>query len=122
MKFPKEWSGQRLASRWEGSRAGGTPLRQTPAQVERWSQNPQAFMTIQRVDASKKTHIFVSLGQDDGRSKADGTSAFPFVEHIYSIVICVLKIGEDDEIPLKKFNSQRYFLSFIKIGLLNYHK
>jgi calpain, invertebrate len=91
-KFPEEYDGVRFNSRWEGNTAGGTPYKGTPEQVKNWANNVQYLLKV-----TQKTHVFVSLGQEDGRLNASSEEVFPFAASIHPAVIVALKTK--DEIP-----------------------
>jgi hypothetical protein len=85
-KFPIEYNGYRFTSKWDQKTAGGTPYRNTPEQRERWLTNDQYLLTV-----SQETHIFISLGQEDGRLRASSEEIFPFPSSIHPAVLILLK-------------------------------
>ncbi len=86
VKFPIEYQGLRFRGVWQGASAGGTPYRSTPDQMANWANNFQYFINV-----TKKTHVFISLGQNDGRLQATDREVFPFVSSTHPVVIVVLK-------------------------------
>jgi hypothetical protein len=91
-KFPTDYKAVRYVGNWDKQTAGGTPYRGLPEQVQSWTKNTQYLLKV-----SQKTHVFVSLGQEDGRLKASATEAFPFTSCIHPVVIVVLKSTGDSK-------------------------
>jgi Calpain family cysteine protease/Calpain large subunit, domain III len=97
IKFPKEYEGVRFFGEWNSVNAGGTPYRERPAQIESWSKNVQYYISV-----SQKTHVFVSLGQKDGRLRASGTEVYPFASCIYPVILLVFKVKGQQKIPYSR--------------------
>lgn len=107
IKFAKDYHAVRFADEWTPQNAGGTPTKGTKDQMESWKKNTQYFFSTK-----KKTHLFVSLGQNDGRLQASDTEVFPFPSNTLSVVICVFKANGEEKIsfgsplamcPIKQF-------------------
>ena len=97
IKFPTEYDGLRFFGEWKGDNAGGTPYKERPAQIESWGKNVQYYISV-----TKKTHLFVSLGQEDGRLKASGTEVYPFASSIYSVMVLILKANGSKKVPYSR--------------------
>lgn len=91
-KFPSDYKSLRYVGNWDKQTAGGTPYKGLPEQVQSWGKNTQYLLKL-----SQKTHVFLSLGQEDGRLKASATEAFPFTSCIHPVVIVVLKTNGDSK-------------------------
>lgn len=91
IKFPPEYEGRRWIREWTREQAGGTPYANTPAQLKSWCLNPQFYFRLTRPST-----VFISLSVEDGRLKATSEETFPFSEHIFKLLIMVMK-GETSE-------------------------
>ena len=86
-KFNKNYSGVRFFGNFIESNSGGTPYRNDPEMFENYLKNPQFLISLQ-----KKTHLFLSLGQEDGRVKSKGEEPFPFAKFIHPLSLTVFKL------------------------------
>jgi calpain len=92
VKFSNGYQSLRFINEWKGETAGGTPLK--PSLEPMWAKNTQYFIKV-----SKKTNVFISLGQNDGRLLASDTNVFPFIQNTHTAVIVVIKAGSDKPEP-----------------------
>lgn len=92
--FPVEYTGIRYDTAWDSTNAGGTPVNGTPEQIKGWLTNQQFSVELNRTDG-KSTHVFISLGQEDGRLYPRGDNSFPFNDYIHPVVLLVLRLDGD---------------------------
>lgn len=87
-KFSHAYSGLRFAGEFTEANSGGTPYRNDPEMFDSYLRNPQFIVQLQR-----KTHLFLSLGQEDGRVKSRGEEPFPFAKFIHPLSLTVFQLG-----------------------------
>ena len=102
VKFPRDYSRVRYAWAWNSKTAGGTPYKSTADQVKNWERNTQFYFST-----TKKTNIFISLTQEDGRLKATAKEVFPFAGVAYTMVIVVIETTPGQKAPFNKLNPAR---------------
>ena len=99
--FPDRYTGYRFLSEWNEKTSGGTPYSSDPRLMTAYMKNPQFIVKI-----TKPTHIFMSLGQEDGRIKSRGEIPFPYNGLIHPLSLCVFKL-EANEDRLEAFDGGR---------------
>ena len=97
VKFGAEYQGLRFTSSWKGESAGGTPYKGTPDQAKNWFKNHQYFFSTK-----KKTNLFISLGQKDGRLIASGDNIFPFTQSTFPMVVVALRAEGETKVEFSK--------------------
>jgi Ca2+-binding EF-hand superfamily protein len=115
--FPDHWSGLRFRGEWTSNNSGGTPIKPQPELLKAYAQNPQFVMKLK---SSKETSIFISLAQEDGRSRSKGTEEFPFPSFISSISLMVFELDEK-ETKLSCFDSRKAKSNPFLINSRNLH-
>lgn len=86
-KFGAGYSGLRFSGEFSEANSGGTPFRNDPDMFESYLRNPQFVVSLKR-----KTHLFLSLGQEDGRVKSRGEEPFPFAKFIHPLSLTVFRL------------------------------
>ena len=99
-KFNQSYSGLRFFGEFSESNSGGTPYRNDPEMFENYLKNPQFIVTLER-----KTHLFLSLGQEDGRVKSRGEEPFPFSRFIHPLSLTVFTLNRGQK-QLNTFNTK----------------
>lgn len=103
--FTSDYTGIRYDTSWEESNAGGTPYNNTQDQLEAWLTNEQYMIDIDRKDG-KKTHVFISLGQNDGRLISSGDNLYPFPQYTNPVILIVMRM-EPSERKVTRFDGSR---------------
>ena len=113
-KFPSEYTGYRFSSKWEGQNAGGTPYKGTDEQKKRWKDNTQYLIKV-----VVKTHVFISLGQEDGRLRASSEEIYPFSSSVHPVILIIMKApdGKPASFDPSLIVAQRPFKQFKEISL-----
>lgn len=105
-KFPEEWSGFRIKGEWNEENSGGTPQNSKEISTKNWEKNPHYEITVKRLDSSKETVLFMTLGQGDTRlgikSKEDRLKGVPSAGF-------TLIQAQEGETRMEKFNPKRLF-------------
>lgn len=91
-KFPDHYSGYRFPNEWNDKSSGGTPYSSDPRLMVAYMKNPQYILTLKQ-----PTHIFMSLGQKDGRIKSKGEVPFPYNGLIHPLSLCVFKLDANED-------------------------
>jgi hypothetical protein len=99
-KFNESYSGVRYFGEFSDANSGGTPYRNDPEMFENYMKNSQFIVTLE-----KTTHLFLSLGQEDGRVKSKGEDPFPFAKFIHPLSLTVFKL-ERGRKQLNKFDTR----------------
>lgn len=89
-KFNTHYDGIRFIGEWNEETSGGTPYSNDQTQFDAYLKNPQFIVSIK-----KQTHLFVSLGQEDGRIKSKGVENFPYQNFNSPLSICIFKIQKN---------------------------
>ena len=99
LDFPKEWSGRSVAYKWTEENSGGFPMQKTEEENERYAKNPQFYIKINN-KKNKKTQMFITVGQTDGRLIRG--IKYPYKEVVHSFNTCVYKLGNGKK-KIEKF-------------------
>ncbi|CDW83096.1 cysteine protease family c02 [Stylonychia lemnae] len=98
--FPDDWTGIRFKGCWDETCSGGIPSPMTVENMQRWGKNPQYCISVEQ-----DFEIFISLAQQDGRSKRDDGKylKFPYSEIIHPILFTVLELPSNQR-RMEQFN------------------
>jgi hypothetical protein len=96
-KFPREYSGLRFRAEWTAENSGGVPYKGTQEQAEAWKRNSQYRINLNRKDG-KKTNLFVSLAQPDGRMKATAEDTFPYANYVQTVILVCCRLGKGQKV------------------------
>ena len=99
-KFAKNVSGLRFPCNFTEENSGGTPYKNDPQMFQDYMKNPQFHLKL-----DKKTNLFLSLGQEDGRVKSRGEEPFPFAKYIHPLSLTVFQLPNGQS-RLKKFSGE----------------
>jgi hypothetical protein len=82
---------------------GGTPKKADENQFVKWASNPQFVLELKRAE-NKKTSVFISLGQPDGRLFHGKT--YPYDDVVFKVTVGLYKLSPTEE-KLPKFDKTR---------------